>query len=522
MGRNDQEWAVFWCSLLSPLRLGEIPENQRERYFQELSQQDRLLPNGQRRHISARTFRRQWKRLQTEGVPGLFRRRRSDRDRPRKKHAKLLARATQLKKEQPYRSAKVINRILKKEFGRGVPRSTIYRHLRREGATRQKLGVSTKKVRCRWTREQTNALWVGDFEHGPLVMHQGEVIKTHLSAWIDCHSRYVLDARYYTDENLDTLVDSLLRAWGQHGASRELYVDNAKIYLANALKLACAELNIRLLHRPVRDPPAGGLIERFFQTLQVQLEAEIRASKILDLHELNRVLSAWLEVDYHQELHSETGQSPQERYQEGSRFTRHVDLPEVLTFFHRRVSRTVHQDYSDVRVDTLFFAVDRQLRGDDVIVQYDPYSSMDEVQIYSPAGKYLGRGRRYQREKGSHPEPEPKTNTEPITPHYLDALRQEHERSQQRQRARGIDYHSARQRSVWPLTRFASKFARLLGRKGGVSGLSTQEMEALAAFHARHQRLNESLLREAFEHAESTSIPQILFHFQLLLKERNV
>jgi hypothetical protein len=47
-------------------------------------------------------------------------------------------------------------------------------------------------------------------------------------------------------------------------------------------------------------------------------------------------------------------------------------------------------------------------------------------------------------------------------------------------------------------------------------------MEALAAFHARHQRLNESLLHEAFEHAESTSIPQILFHFQLLLKERNV
>ena len=225
---------------------------------------------------------------------------------------------------------------------------------------RRKLGVSTKKVRCRWTREQTNALWVGDFEHGPLVVHQGQVIKTHLSAWIDCHSRYVVDARYYTDENLDTLLDSLLRAWGQHGASRELYVDNAKIYHANALKLACAELNIKLLHRPVRDPPAGGLIERFFQTLQGQLEAEIRASKILDLNELNRVLSAWLEIDYHQELHRETGQSPHERYQEGSRFTRHVDLADVLTFFHRRVSRTVHRDYSDVCVDTVFFGLSAQ------------------------------------------------------------------------------------------------------------------------------------------------------------------
>lgn len=119
-----------------------------------------------------------------------------------------------MKKQQPYRSAKVINRILKKEFGREVPRSTIYRHLRREGATRRKLGVSTKKVRCRWTREQTNALWVGGFEDGPLVVHQGQVIKTHFLAWIDCHSRYVVDGRYYTDENLDRLLDSLLRAWG--------------------------------------------------------------------------------------------------------------------------------------------------------------------------------------------------------------------------------------------------------------------------------------------------------------------
>ena len=521
MSCNDQDWAVFWCSLLSPLRLGEIPHDQRERYFQELSQEERLLPNGRRRRISARTLRRKWNRLQSEGVAGLFRRRRRDRGQPRKKHAPLLARATQLKKEQPRRSAKVINRILKKEFGRQVPCSTLYRHLRREGATRRKLGVSREKIRCRWTREQSNALWVGDFEHGPPVMYQGRALKTRLSAWIDCHSRYVVEARYYLHENLDILLDSLLRAWGHHGASRELYVDNAKIYHAEALRLACTELNIKLLHRPVRDPPAGGLIERFFQTLQMQLESEVRASQILHLDDLNRALFAWLEVDYHQHRHSQTGQSPRQRYHEDSRFTREVDLREVLTFFHRRVCRTVDQDHSDVRLDNLFFAVDPKWRGDRVIVQYDPFSPMDEVQLYSAAGIYLGRGKRYQREKDSHRQPEPTTPGEPITPHYLDALLQEHQQAQQQQRTHGIDYHSARQRNVWPLVRFATKFARLLGRKGGISGLSTQEMEALAAFHARHPRLNESVLRDAFQRAQSTSIPEIVFHLQSLLQERN-
>ncbi len=423
MGRNEEDWAVFWCSLLSPVLLGEIPEAQRERYFQELSQEERRLPNGGRRRISVRTFRRQWRRLKEKGVPGLYRQRRSDRGTARKKHADLLARAVELKKEQPYRSDKVINRILKREFGRTVPRSTLYAHLRREGATRRKLGISKQKIRCRWTRDQPGALWVGDFEHGPLVIHRGEAVKTHLAAWIDCHSRYVVQARYYLKENLDILVDSLLRAWGSHGASREVYADNAKIYHAGALRLACTQLNIKLLHRPPRDPAPGGLIERFFQTCQTQFEAEVRASQILGLEELNHLLAAWLEVAYHQELHSETGQTPHQRYQQEPRLIRQVDLGAVLSFFHQRVSRTVDEDHSDVRLDNLFFAVDAKLRGDPVIVEYDPFSPLEEIQLYSPAGAYLGRGRRYQREKGAHPPTPPPTRTEPITPHYLETLR---------------------------------------------------------------------------------------------------
>ena len=185
MGRNDQAWAVFRCSLLSPLLTGEIPEAEREAYFHGLSPEERLLPNGQRKRISVRTLRRWWKRLRDEGVDGTFRRRRRDRGRARKKQQSLLDRAVELKKEQPRRSDVVINRILKQEFGRGVPRSTLYRHLRRQGATRRKLGISQQKIRCRWTREQPGVLWVGDFEHGPPVVHQGSAVQTRLSAWIE-------------------------------------------------------------------------------------------------------------------------------------------------------------------------------------------------------------------------------------------------------------------------------------------------------------------------------------------------
>lgn len=524
MGRRDEDWAVFWCSLLSDVLLGEIPANGRERYFQTLSQQERLLPNGQRRRISARTLRRQWNRLRENGVEGLYRRRRGDRGKPRKDVA-ILERAVELKKEQPYRSAEAINRVLQREFGRQVPRSTLYAHLHRQGATKRKLGLSVRKVRCRWTRDQSNALWVGDFEHGPPVIQAGRMVKSYLSAWIDCHSRFIVEARYYIRENLDILIDSLLRAWGHHGASRELYVDNAKIYHAKSLKLACTQLNIKLLHRPPRDPPPGGLIERYIRTVQEQLEAEIRASDVLSLDQLNHDLAAWLECEYHDHLHSETGQTPRERFLAGTRFTRLVDLNTVLTFFHRREERTVDDVHSDVQVDKMLFAVDPVLRKERVIVQFDPHGSATEVHLHDFHGNYLGRGLRYERKRGTHPYTQataaPPALSTPITPHYLNALREEYARRQEQQSNLGLDYHSARQRNTWSLPSFANKVARLLGRSGGVSGLTQDEMAALDAFHKRHDRVTEPLLKQAFARAEGPSLPHVLLHLQTLLDERN-
>ena len=521
MDCDDQAWAVFWCSLLSPLLLGEIPEAEREAYFRSLAQEARLLPNGKRKQISVRTLRRWWKRLREEGVEGTFRRRRSDRGQPRSKLQPLLDRAVELKKEQPRRSDVVINRILRKEFGRGVPRSTLYRHLHREGATRRKLGISRKPIRCRWTRETPGALWVGDFEHGPPVVHQGRAVKTHLSAWIDCHSRYVVEARYYIRENLDILVDSLLRAWSHQGASRELYVDNAKIYHADALKLACTQLNIKLLHRPPRDPAAGGLIERLFQTIQEQLEAEIRAARLLSLGDINRVLQAWLCQEYHQALHSQTRQTPHQRYHTASRVRRTVRMQSVVQLFHRREQRTVHDDFSDVAIDGQHFAVDPKLRGDRIEVRFDPFQTsgqLREVQLYGLDGAFLGVGRLYQREKGHHPQPDPpNTPSQPIEPAYLDALLDSHQLSQQQRRQTGLDFHSARDRNVWSLSSFATLVAGLMGRQAGLSSLSADELDALRAFHARHQRVDESLVRAAVARAEMLSIPHVLWQLQSLL-----
>ncbi len=519
MPDRQEQWAVFWCSLLGPLLYGEVPPEEAGRFLNQLAATEHVFPDGQRRRPSRATVWRKWKQYRDGGFEALFRKRRSDRGRPRKASPAMIAKAIELKTEQPYRSDVPLNQFLQSEFGRTIPKSTLYRHLKRAGATRLKLGISQRKVRRRWTRDHSNALWLGDFEDGPCVLVGDRAVPTHLSAFIDCHSRYVVEARYYLRENLDILIDSLLRAWSAHGASRELYLDNAKIYHANPLKAACFALNIRLIHRGVGDPPPGGLIERFFGTAQGQLESEVRADEILTLDRLNQALAAWLEVSYHQQPNSETGQSPLERYHQGQRFTRHVNVQEVLKYFLQRARRKVHPDFSDVQLGGLFFQVDPRLRGDCVEVRYDPFVALETVLLYSLDGEYLGVGTRHQRQIApdqppKHPTPKPKHN-------YLDLLIQKHEQAL-RDRHAGIDYQAvlAAAGRRWPFAEFVKQLASHLGRKGGMAAFTTDELESLQKVYQRLSCLDAPLLREACERATQLTIPEIVFVLQQLAHEK--
>ena len=123
------------------------------------------------------------------------------------------------------------------------------------------------------------------------------------------------------------------------------------------------------------------------------------------LDELNRYFQAWLHADYHRTVHSATGQTPLQRFEASTRFRRHVKLSDVLELFHVQVRRKVDEEFCDVRINNLYFAVDAKLRGDRVIVVYDPFSTLEEVRLKSLHGEFMGLGRRYQRERGAHSQP---------------------------------------------------------------------------------------------------------------------
>jgi len=516
LDKEQEKWAIFWCDLLSPVIYGEIEPELTNRFLKQLTGKKIRFPDGRIGNPSLSTLRRKFNRYRQAGFDALARKSRSDRGKSRNIAAEIIGKAIELKKEQPLRSPNTINRLLEEIYGLSVPRSTLYRHLKQANATRIKLGVLRKKVRKRWTRNHTHDLWVGDFEDGPYVLENGQVVPTYLSAFIDCHSRYVVEARYYFRQNLDVLIDSLIRALAKHGAPLQLYVDRAKIYLANALRAACYRLTIKLLHRPPKDPPAGGLIERLIQTIQMQLEAEIRAGDILTLPQLNRCLSAWLAVSYHKTIHSETKQLPEQRYQNGLTVIRSVDMANVIESFMQSVNRTVNRTFSDVQLDKRFYRVDPKLRGDRVQVKYDPFSSWNTVHIYSLAGEYLATGTLHDRTSAMP--------ADPIQPlgkpkHSYTALLIRQHKQMLAEQTGGIDYRNVVQQRYWPFHEFAKTVAQLMGKKAGLADLSAGELESLKKLYNQSRCINRQMVKLAFETALYPKLPYIIRELKQLIRK---
>lgn len=518
LDKKNERWAIFWCDLLRPILYSEVAPEETHRYLKNLTTQKIVYPDGRCSAPSLSTLKRKLAAYQKEGFDGLARKGRNDAGKSRSAALEIIEAAITLKKEQPYRSDVVINRMLNEKFGKIIPRSTLYRHLKEAGATRIKLGVSAKPVRKRWTRENPHDLWIGDFEEGPYVMGESEVLPTCLSAFIDCHSRYMVAARYYYRQNLDVLIDTLLRALAPHGAPLGLYVDNAKVYHSNGLKAACYRTGIRLLYRKSGDPAGGGLIERFFLTTQKRFEAEVRAGDIMTLEELNRAFAAWLATDYHKTVHTEIKVTPEQALKKGLRVVRQVDLNSFVTSFLQREDRTVNKTFSDVQLNKRYYKVDPRLRGDRVQVRYDPFARRNTVEIYSlKKGEYLGEGQLHERE-----------TADPVTPFktpekpkhsYIDLLQDLHERELS-SKTRGIDYRKSGNQRQWPFHEFARLTADLLGRKGGLGAFNANELESLKKTWNMHAAINKVMIRKACAAALQKNVPCVIHELKILFKQQ--
>jgi hypothetical protein len=225
-------------------------------------------------------------------------------------------------------------------------------------------------------------LWQGDIKYGPYLPIGKDGVKkqVYLSAFIDDATRYIVCAKFYENQKVDIIEDSLRSALMRFGKPDAIYVDNGKQYRSEWLKKACAKLGIRLLFAKPYHPEGKGKIEAFNRRMDAFL-SEAALAKVKTLGELNHLLSVWIEEYYHKNSHYGLGGiSPETAFKTDSRPLTFLDIDNIREAFLHTVEREVDKT-GCINFDGKKYEVGLSLMGRKVEVYYDP-SWTDEVEIH--------------------------------------------------------------------------------------------------------------------------------------------
>ena len=229
-----------------------------------------------------------------------------------------------------------------------------------------------------------------------------KMIRPWLTLCIDSRSRLVAAAVFgYDRPDRHTVATAIREAvlvsdskpYG--GIPHEIWVDNGKEFLSHHVEQITQELHIMLQPCAPHRPQQKGIVERFFGTLNTRLwstlpgyvasnvvERDPHAKAKLTLEELEELF--WDFIDgYHQETHSQTGESPLDFWHKHC-YAEPAD-PRLLDILLKEpTERKVFKDgiHHDTRI--YWNATFATLVDEHVLVREEPlYRPPDEIEVFS-------------------------------------------------------------------------------------------------------------------------------------------
>ena len=297
--------------------------------------------------LSARTLRRWLERYHTGGLEALYPRHCRDLGLVKTVTPDVLDAAIALKEELPTRSVRAILEILEQEgllAPGSVPRATLDRHLRRVGVMTHPPTRTLARGARRFQKAHRNQLWQSDLKYGPYLPDPTDPRKmrrTYLIAFIDDATRLVPYAAFFFAQREFQLEQAFKWATLRYGLPDQVYVDNGKIFVSDAFKLACARLNVRHAHTAPYAPESKGKIERFMGRVDSFL-AELALSPARSLEALNDTFTVWLGDGYNAAAHEALdGRTPQAVFAADPQPIRTVDQQALHDAFLREETRKV-------------------------------------------------------------------------------------------------------------------------------------------------------------------------------------
>jgi putative transposase len=381
-------------------------------------------PDGVPRRVSRTSLDRWIRAYRQHGLAGLRDQPRADRGSVRR-HPELLEEAIRLRLEQPARSAAAIADILGELHHVEVAERTLREQFQKRGLSRAELLRDTKT----WGRYEAaapNDRWIGDVLVGPWIPFPRAPgsRRARLFLLVDDHSRLLVHGRRYPVESLRAGQEVLYQAILRRGLPLQLHVDNGSPYRGRELARSCALLGIHLIHSQPYAPQARGKQERLGRVIRERCILEAEQVGIASFAEFNDRWEAWSESWLNLRRHSETGETPMERFLRGR--VRQAD-PELLrqAFLwseQRRVSKT-----GTVSFQGNEYQCDPALRGRRVELRYRP-EDLTRIEIWFE-NRQVGMLTPLVIGRHVHPQavPPPRPAVEPTGVDYLGEVLKAHE-----------------------------------------------------------------------------------------------
>jgi putative transposase len=413
-----QAIGLFRYQLICPALDEGMSSKQRGKLVRQIAAATHADPFGNQVRYSRETLDRWIRRYRAGGFEALVP---PPRRLATRTDAQVLELAASLKRENPTRTVAQVARILRTATGWAPSESTLLRHFHRLDL----MGPNASEqpaVFGRFEAADPNELWVGDALHGPRVGDR----KTYLFAFLDDHSRLATGYRFGYAEDTVRLAAALKPALAARGVPRSVYVDNGSAFVDAWLLRACAKLGVSLVHSQPGRPQGRGKIERWFRSVREQFLVEVTDTSAEDLAaagvdhtdallELNRLFTAWVETEYHRRTHTETGQSPLARWQDGwDRLGRTPAIPtaaDLTEAFLWSEYRTVTKT-ATVSLHANTYQVDPALVGRRVELVFSPFD-LETVEVRYHDKSY---GKALPHIISRHTHPKAKTETGPPEP----------------------------------------------------------------------------------------------------------
>jgi putative transposase len=273
----------------------------------------------------------------------------------------------------------------------------------------------------RFEADRINEIWTADTLHAPKVAGR----KAYVLGIIDDHSRLLVDYQCVYRDDAVRFQALFHHAIAHRGIPSTLYVDNGAPFIDESLLRICARLGIRVTHSEPGRPQGRGKIERLFKSVREQFLVEVHADRdnpvghfVADLTAMQEALRLWATRVYHRRVHSETGQTPADRWDDGDPPV----LPDPQTLrqaFAWTVTRRVRKT-ATVELEGNVYSVDTFLVGRDVQLHYDPFD-LTHIDVHW-AGKPIGKAVAQHIGRHAHPKAPPETEPEPVIPTGIDYI----------------------------------------------------------------------------------------------------